>query len=72
MLCCKHKLREISIDGNPITSTVRLRNMLIVSLPKLEILDEEKVRELDREVAEKYFEVYNIQKPEVKHAIKPD
>ena len=62
-LVCEYKLREVSIDGNPITSTVRFRNQLIVSLPKLLVLDEEKVRPLDREVAEKYFEVHNIPKP---------
>ena len=65
MLTSQHKLRDISIDGNPITSTVRFRNMLIVSLPRLEVLDEEKIRDLDREIAEKYFEVYNIPKPVV-------
>jgi len=36
---------------------------LLVSLPNLINLDEERVRPLDREVAEKYFEVYNIEKP---------
>lgn len=71
MLCSQHKLRELSIDGNPITSTVRFRNMLIVSLPKLDVLDEEKIRDLDREVAEKYFEVYNIPKPVIKKPEEP-
>lgn len=32
-------------------------------MPNLINLDEERLRPLDREVAEKYFEVYNIEKP---------
>ena len=58
-LVSKYKLRDISIDGNPITSTVRFRNQLIVALPKLQVLDDEKLRD----VAEKYFEMHNIPKP---------
>ena len=67
-LVSKHKLRDISIDGNPITSTVRFRNQLIVALPKLQTLDDERLRELDREVAEKYFEMHNIPKPTLPHS----
>ena len=42
---------------------------MIVSLPKLEILDDEKLRDLDREVAEKYFEMHNIPKPEMPKSV---
>ena len=47
----KYKLRDISIDGNPISSTTKFKNTLILQIPKLEMLDDEKVAELDREVA---------------------
>lgn len=62
-LVSKYRLRDISIDGNPITSTVRFRNQLIVALPKLQVLDDEKLRDLDREVAAKYFEIHNLPLP---------
>jgi len=58
-----YKLREISIDGNPITSTTRFKNQLILSIPKLEVLDDEKVQQLDRDVANQYFEMHKIAKP---------
>lgn len=47
----KYRLREISIDGNPISSTTRFRNQLIMNIPKLEMLDEDKIQPLDKEVA---------------------
>lgn len=57
------KLRDISIDGNPITSTTKFKNQLIASIPKLEVLDDEKVSELDKEVAEQYFKMHDLEKP---------
>ena len=30
-----YKLREISIDGNPISSTTKFKNQLILTIPKL-------------------------------------
>ena len=50
-LGANYKLREISIDGNPISSTTKFKNQLILSIPKLEVLDDEKLQELDYEVA---------------------
>ena len=38
-----YKLREISVDGNPISSTTKFKNQLIISIPKLQMLDDEKV-----------------------------
>lgn len=38
-----YKLRELSIDGNPISSTTRFKNQLIISIPKLKVLDEERI-----------------------------
>jgi Leucine-rich repeat (LRR) protein len=57
------KLREISIDGNPISSTTKFKHQLIASIPKLLVLDDEKLSELDREIAEQFFIVHNIEKP---------
>jgi len=51
-------LKEISIDGNPITSTTKFKNSLLLSIPSLEMLDDERVQELDREVAQQYFEMH--------------
>jgi hypothetical protein len=41
----------LSIDGNPISSTARFRNQILVIVPKIEILDDEKISLLDIEVA---------------------
>ena len=59
-----YKLRDISIDGNPISSTTRFKNQLLISIPKLKMLDEERIEELDREVAVQYFELNNIPRPD--------
>jgi Leucine-rich repeat (LRR) protein len=58
-----YKLRVIAIDGNPISSTIKFKYQLIVAVPKLEILDDEPIQQLDRDVADQYFEVNNITKP---------
>lgn len=60
-----YKLREISIDGNPISSTTRFKNQLILSIPRLETLDEDKIGDLDREVANQYFEMHGLEKPQL-------
>ena len=58
-------MREISIDGNPISSTTRFKNQLILGIPRLEILDEDKIGDLDREVANQYFEMHGLEKPQL-------
>lgn len=58
-----YKLRELSIDGNPISSTTRFKNQLLVSIPKLEMLDEERIQPLDREVAVQYFKINHLEQP---------
>ena len=58
-----YKLRDISIDGNPISSTTKFKNQLLLSIPKLEMLDEDRVQPLDREVAHQYFEMHKLEKP---------
>lgn len=35
-----------------------------MSIPKLQVLDDERIQELDHDLAEQYFEVHNIPKPE--------
>jgi hypothetical protein len=35
----------------------------LVSIPRLEMLDEERIQELDREVAIQYFKMNNIEQP---------
>lgn len=59
----KYRLREISIDANPISSTTRFRQQLIMNIPKLEMLDDEQIKPLDREVAKQYYEMHNIPIP---------
>ena len=49
------KLREISIDGNPCASEASFGYELILKMPKLRMLNEEAIKELDRDVAEQYF-----------------
>ena len=58
-----YQLTEIAIDGNPISSTTKFKNMLIASVPNLKVLDDEKVAELDREVAKQYFLMHNLTLP---------
>ncbi len=50
-LAINFKLTELSIEGNPITSTIRFKNQILASIPQIEILDDEKILELDRDVA---------------------
>ena len=46
------KLRELSIDGNPCARTPEFGYELLMRLPELKVLNEETIKELDREVAE--------------------
>lgn len=48
-------LKELSIDGNPASSNVRFKYELTMRLKKLEILDDDAVKDLDREIAEQFF-----------------
>jgi len=50
-------LSEISIDGNPISSSIKFKYSLIyVSGSRLKVLDDEKIGDLDHEIALQYFE----------------
>ena len=46
------KLRELSIDGNPCARTPEFGYELLMRLPDLKVLNEETIKELDRDVAE--------------------
>ena len=35
-----------------------------MNIPKLEMLDEDKIQPLDKEVAKQYYEMHNIQLPQ--------
>ena len=37
------KLTELSIEGNPISNTSKFKNQILVSIPQIEILDDEKI-----------------------------
>lgn len=50
------KLEELSIDGNPISTKMVFHYSLVLTLPKLQILDEDAIKELDRDIATQYFQ----------------
>ena len=57
------KLREISIDGNPCAREASFGYELILKMPKLRMLNEEAIKELDRDVAEQYFVMNELDVP---------
>lgn len=48
-------LKDLSIDGNPVSVKVDFKYELILRFKQLELLDEEPLQELDRDVAEQFF-----------------
>jgi Leucine-rich repeat len=48
-------LRDLSIDGNPVSVKVNFKYELILRFKQLEILDEEPIQDLDRDVADQFF-----------------
>lgn len=68
------KLRELYLDGNPCATKVEFNFELIVTLPKLKLLNDDAIKELDRDVAAQYLEMHHVKlhsKPEPKPIIKP-
>ena len=59
-----NKLRELSIDGNPCARTPEFGYELLMRLPDLKVLNEETIKELDRDVAEQYYEMYELPVPQ--------
>lgn len=57
------KLRELSIAGNACSKEPEFGYELLLRLPSLKVFNEEAVKELDRDVAEQYFEMYELPKP---------
>ncbi len=45
-------LRELSIDGNPVSSKIHFKYELIIRFKNLETMDEDAIKEFDREIAE--------------------
>jgi len=50
------RLTELAIDGNPASTKMDFHYKLILTMPNLEILDDDKVRELDIDIAKQYFQ----------------
>lgn len=48
-------LRDLSIDGNPVSAKVQFKYEILYRFKNLETLDEDAVKELDRDIAEQYF-----------------
>ncbi len=45
-------LRDLSIDGNPVSAKIGFKYEIIYRFKQLEKLDEEPLKELDRDIAE--------------------
>lgn len=45
-------MKDLSIDGNPVSAKIDFKYDLILRFKQLEVLDEEPIQELDRDVAE--------------------
>ena len=58
------KLKELSIDGNVCAREPEFGYELLMRLPGLKVLNEETVKELDRDVAEQYFIMYELPVPQ--------
>ena len=58
------RLKELSIDGNPCSRQPEFGYELLMRLPELKVFNEEAVKELDRDVAEQYFEMYELPVPQ--------
>lgn len=48
-------LRDLSIDGNPVSSKIHFKYELIMRFKNLETLDEDAIKELDRDIADQYY-----------------
>ena len=58
------KLKELSIAGNPCSAKAEFNYELICRMPKLQMLDDEAIKELDRDVAMQYYEMNDLDAPE--------
>jgi len=58
------KLKELAIDGNACAKGPEFGYELLMCLPGLKVLNEEAVKELDRDVAEQYFLMHELPVPQ--------
>ena len=49
------QLRDLSIDGNPVSAKIQFKYEILYRFKNLETLDDDAVKELDRDIAEQYF-----------------
>lgn len=54
------KLKELYLDGNPCATKVEFNFELIVTLKKLKLLNDDAVKEMDRDVAGQYLEMHHV------------
>lgn len=67
------KLKELYLDGNPCATKVEFNFELIVTLKKLKLLNDDAVKDMDRDVAAQYLEMHHVKlhhQPEPKPIIK--
>lgn len=57
------KLKELSIAGNPFSAKAEFNYELILKMPNLRMLNEEAIKELDRDVAEQFYEMNEMDVP---------
>ena len=48
-------LNDLSIDGNPVSAKVAFKYEIIYRFKQLETLDDDAVKEMDRDIAEQYY-----------------
>jgi hypothetical protein len=60
ILCGLPKLKELSISGNPFAKEMRTTYELILKIPKLKMMNDEMIKEMDRDVAQMHFEMNGI------------
>lgn len=73
------KLKELSLDGNPCATKQQFNFELLIRIPKLKLLNDDAVKEMDRDVAAQFLENIGIiidlkpaiVKPEVIQEAKP-
>lgn len=54
------KLKELALDGNPCATKTEFNYEMIVRMPKLKLLNDDAIKELDRDVAVQYLEMHGI------------
>jgi len=58
------KLKELAIDGNECAKGPEFGYELLMRLPSLKVFNEEAVKEMDRDVAGQYYEMYELPVPQ--------